>query len=225
MLVGAILFVALGAYLLGSLPTGFLVARARGVDIRAHGSGNIGATNVFRILGAPAGVFVLLTDALKGAGAVLLLPPLAGQLWPGSDAITLSIVAALGAVLGHNYTCWLRFKGGKGIATSAGVLAALTPPAFLITLAAFLLVLAVTRYVSLASVIAAAVLPAATWATHAPRSIFWLTAVLGFLAIWKHRANLQRLRAGTERRLGQSGTPPTSPTPPASAGNARDGST
>lgn len=213
MSVGAILLVALGAYLFGSLPTGFLVARAKGIDIRAHGSGNIGASNVFRILGTPAGLVVLLTDALKGVAAVLLLPPLAARGWPETEIVTLRLVAAIGAVLGHNYTCWLRFKGGKGIATSAGVLAALAPPTFLVTVTTFCVVLAATRYVSLGSISAAAVLPVAAWITQAPRPIFWLATLLGFLAIWKHRSNLQRLLAGTERRLGQRAVAPQRPEP------------
>lgn len=207
MSVGAMLLVLVGAYLFGSLPTGYLVARAKGIDIRAHGSGNIGATNVFRILGKAAGTLVLLTDALKGALAVLILPALASRWLPGTDFITLRLLAALGAVLGHNYTCWLRFKGGKGIATSAGVLAALVPLAFLLTLAVFVLVLAVSRYVSLASVLAAVALPVATGLTHAPRPVLGLTLVLALLAIWKHRANLSRLMAGTEHQLGKSRIP------------------
>jgi len=206
MFVGAFLLVALGAYLLGSFPTGYLVGRAKGLDIRAHGSGNIGATNAFRLLGKPAGILVLLTDACKGALAVLLLPALAALWWPEADPVTLRLIAALGAVLGHNYTCWLRFKGGKGIATSAGVLAALVPYAFLITLAVFLTILAASRYVSLASILAAAALPAATWITLAPLPVLGLTSLLSVLAIWKHRPNIRRLLAGTEHRLGSNRT-------------------
>ena len=207
---GPLLLAAAAAYLLGSLPTGFLVARARGIDIRAQGSGNIGATNVFRILGIPAGIFVLLTDALKGAVAVLLVPTLVAQGFPGSDPVSLRMTCALGAVLGHNYTCWLRFKGGKGIATSAGALAALVPEAFLITLGVFLLVLAVSRYVSLASISGAAALPVAAWMTQAPRAVFWLSLLLALLAIGKHHSNIRRLLAGTESRLG---TRPHQPRP------------
>ncbi len=209
MFVGAFLLVALGAYLLGSFPTGYLVGRAKGLDIRAHGSGNIGATNAFRLLGKPAGILVLLTDACKGALAVLLLPALAALWWPEADPVTLRLIAALGAVLGHNYTCWLRFKGGKGIATSAGVLAALVPYAFLITLAVFLTILAASRYVSLASILAAAALPAATWITLAPLPVLGLTSLLSVLAIWKHRPNIRRLLAGTEHRLGSNRTSTT----------------
>lgn len=201
--IAAHLLVFVGAYFLGSVPTGFLVAKAKGIDIRAHGSGNIGATNAFRILGTGAGIFVLLADALKGAAAVLLLPKLAPWLGDNAPSVYLALVAGLGAVLGHNYTCWLRFKGGKGIATSAGVLAALVPYAFLITFAVFLLVLATSRYVSLASITAAAVLPVATGLMPVPRPYFWLTVGLASLAIWKHHPNIQRLLAGTEARLGR----------------------
>lgn len=201
------LLAAAGAYLMGSLPTGYLVARARGVDIRRVGSGNIGATNVFRILGTPAGVFVLLVDAGKGALAVLSLPRLVPALAAGADPSWLALVAALGAVLGHNYTCWLGFRGGKGIATSAGVLAALVPWAFLLVLATFLVTLAATRYVSLASVLAAAVLPFAVAGTPpGSKPLVVLTAALALLAIARHRANLQRLLAGTENRLGSRKT-------------------
>src|SRR5437660_2247625 len=119
----------LGAYLLGSIPTGFLVAKAKHVDIRTVGSGNIGATNVFRYLGIPAGICVLLADALKGWLAVAVAANLLGEVfYPGAGEQSrecLRILAGLSVVLGHNYTCWLYFKGGKGIATSVGVLLAL----------------------------------------------------------------------------------------------------
>lgn len=209
----AYFYIALGAYFLGSIPTGFLVARAKGVDIRKLGSGNIGATNVFRILGKGPGTFVLLADALKGALAVLLLPR---WLRPGAtDAIPYEIVAALCAVLGHNFTCWLRFKGGKGIATSAGVLAALVPWPFLATFAAFGITLAVSRYVSLSSIVAAAVLPFATaFIPPGDRRLVILTSILAVLAIVRHRSNIQRLLNGTERRMGQKDAGPETPTQP-----------
>lgn len=194
---------ALCAYLCGSIPTGFLVARAKGVDIRSHGSGNIGATNVFRILGKGPGIFVLLVDALKGALPVLFLPRWIGHA-SGPDAIPFEMIAALGAVLGHNFTCWLRFKGGKGIATSAGVLAAMVPIPFLITLGGFLVAIALTRYVSLASIVGAAILPfAVAFTPPGDRRLIILTAILSTLAIVRHKANIARLLNGTERRLGQ----------------------
>jgi glycerol-3-phosphate acyltransferase PlsY len=146
---------AIVGYLLGSIPTGYLVAHAKGVDIRAVGSGNIGATNVMRILGKPAGIFVLFVDALKGWLAVVPMPRLVlAAFGLSTDAITLEtcqIIAGVSAILGHNYTCWLNFKGGKGIATSAGVLLALVPWALLTILTIWILVFAVTKYVSLAS--------------------------------------------------------------------------
>lgn len=199
----AYLFTALAAYLCGSIPTGFLVARARGVDIRAHGSGNIGATNVFRILGKGPGVFVLLVDALKGALPVLFLPLWIGQV-SGVEAVPFKMIAAIGAVLGHNFTCWLRFKGGKGVATSAGVLAAMVPLPFLATLGGFLLALALARYVSLASIVGAVVLPfAVAWIPPGDRRLVFLTAALSALVILRHKANIGRLLNGTERRIGQ----------------------
>jgi glycerol-3-phosphate acyltransferase PlsY len=191
-------------YFLGSIPTGYLVARSRGIDIRKVGSGNMGATNVFRTLGKGPGILVLLIDAIKGAASVLI----AGHFWvPMSDTspwvTALPMIAALSAVLGHNYTCWLAFKGGKGIATSAGVLAALVPVPFLITLAAWIVVFALSRYVSLASILAAAVLPVATALHHEPLPVVVLTLVLALLAIWKHKPNIERLMAGTENRIGR----------------------
>ncbi len=199
--------VILCAYFLGSIPTGYLTAKARGIDIRSVGSGNIGATNAFRVLGKGPGTFVLLVDAAKGCLACAGLPWLGGVLGlaDGLSASTvewLRMVAGFSAILGHNYTCWLGFKGGKGIATSAGVLLALVPWALLIIVAVFLVVLGTTRYVSLGSILAAASLPFATWATGGSVSLVSVTALMTLLAIYKHRANIQRLCAGTESRLG-----------------------
>lgn len=191
---------ALGAFLLGSIPTGYLVARAKGVDIRKHGSGNIGATNVFRTLGKPLGIFVFVADALKGFGAVWLADRFGG----GSDWA--GIIAAVAVIAGHNYTPWLGFKGGKGIATSAGVLLALMPYAVLAIAVVWIVVFKVSRYVSLASVCAAAALPVAVgglWYAgcggNGPLLVF--SVVISALAIWRHRTNIQRLRAGTESRF------------------------
>ena len=197
---------ALAAYLLGSIPTGYLVAKAKGVDIRTVGSGNIGATNVFRFLGKPAGIFVLLVDALKGWVAVRVVALwLADGLLPpdslGGTREIAAIIAALFAVLGHNYTCWLGFKGGKGIATSAGVLTALAPWALLIILGVWIIVFLLTRYVSLASISAAAVLPVATWCTTQRLLLTIVTSLMTVLAIYKHKTNIQRLLAGTESRI------------------------
>lgn len=200
------IFVVLAAYLLGSIPTGFLVAKARGIDIRTVGSGNIGATNVFRYLGKTAGAFVLLADACKGFLAVVLVGDwLCACLYPAAGPQALEwcrIVAGLSAILGHNYTCWLHFKGGKGIATSAGVLVALVPAALLSLLAVWIVVFALSRYVSLASISAALVLPFAAWLTGKSTTLIAITAAMAALAIYKHKANIKRLLNGTENRIG-----------------------
>jgi glycerol-3-phosphate acyltransferase PlsY len=196
------------AYLLGSIPTGFLVGKSKGLDIRKLGSGNIGATNVFRFLGKPAGIFVLLMDAFKGwLAAAVVAPVIASWLGGSMHVLTyewLKISAGLAAILGHNYTCWLYFKGGKGIATSAGVLIALVPWAFLVIFSVFLVVLALTRYVSLGSICAAAALPLAAWFTTRSINMTVFTGIMGALAIYKHRANIKRLLAGTESRIGRA---------------------
>lgn len=199
------LLTALAAYLIGSIPTGYLMARAKGVDIRNVGSGNIGATNVFRILGKGPGIVVLLIDAMKGYLPARFLPALFLPNMAGQDSRYqyLAIVAGFFAIMGHNYTCWLRFKGGKGVATSAGVLIAWVPMAFLIALGSWLVVLGVSRFVSLASIVAAVVLPLAVWGTGEPRLMIGIATVISALAIYKHRANIQRLRAGTENRIGK----------------------
>jgi glycerol-3-phosphate acyltransferase PlsY len=209
----AYIAVAVVSYLLGSIPTGFLVAKGRGIDIRTVGSGNIGATNVFRYLGKPAGVFVLLMDALKGWAAVVGLARLVALvLYPSADAQTrewLGVVAGISAILGHNYTCWLHFKGGKGIATSAGVLAALVPTALVIALGIWGVVCAATRYVSLGSIVAAFSLPFLAWLTGASVTMIWVAGIMGALAIYKHKTNIRRLLNGTENRIGSKKPPQT----------------
>lgn len=197
---------AVVSYLLGSIPTGFLVSKARGIDIRSIGSGNIGATNVFRYFGTVAGIAVLLADALKGFLAVKAVTALFWIVFGATGDATarewLEIIAGLAAVLGHNYTCWLHFKGGKGIATSAGVLVALVPYALLIILGIWILVLGLTRFVSLASICASFALPFATWVTGGSLTMIAITSAMTALAIYKHRPNIQRLIKGTESRIG-----------------------
>jgi len=192
---------ALVAYLLGSIPTGFLVAKARGVDIRTVGSGNIGATNAFRVLGTGFGIFVLLMDALKGWVAVQIGARVVSELLPGVPLEYLRITAGVAAILGHNFTCWLHFKGGKGIATSAGVLIALVPLALVIILSIFIVLFLTTRYVSIGSIAAAFALPFATWFTQHDVGLTAVMAAIGALAILKHRKNIQRLLNGTENRI------------------------
>jgi glycerol-3-phosphate acyltransferase PlsY len=196
---------AVVAYLLGSIPTGYLVGMAKGIDVRKAGSGNIGATNAFRILGKGAGILVLLVDASKGWLAAALVPKLAhGMINPtGEDTEYLQIIGGVMVILGHNYTCWLKFKGGKGIATSAGVLIALIPWAFAVGFVAWMVVFFLTRYVSLASLAAAVSLPFATWASGGSYSMLVVATVLSVLAIYKHKPNIERLLNGTENKLGR----------------------
>lgn len=207
------LLTALGAYLLGSIPSGYLAGKAKGIDIRTLGSGNIGATNAFRILGKPAGVMVLLADALKGWLAVHFMPLLAHHIFPAANWTEqtqelLRITAAIVVILGHNYTCWLKFKGGKGIATSAGVLIALVPLTFLAGLVVWIVVCMATRYVSVASISAAAILPLVTWIAHVwlggryTLLMVGITFLMGALAIYKHKPNIVRLMRGTENKVG-----------------------
>ena len=197
------IFAAVVAYLLGSVPTGFLVGKARGIDIRQVGSGNIGATNVMRALGTKLGVIVLIADGLKGYAACAWMTDLACRFFgsPDTHVELVRIVAGLAAVLGHNYTCWLKFKGGKGIATSAGVLAALVPMALAIILSLWIVILLSTRYVSLASIAASFTLPFATWFTGGTILMTAVTGAMGALAIYKHKSNIQRLLQGTESRI------------------------
>lgn len=222
------------AFLLGSVPFGLLIAKAKGVDIRKYGSGNIGATNVLRIVGKKYGITCLLLDALKGliptvlAISLIRFPemtnPMAVEaLVPHGVEIgrlkaqIFHVLTGLCAILGHNFSPWVGFKGGKGIATSAGVLIALMPAAIVILIVIWLLVFLISKYVSLASVAAAFMLPLLTlWGSwfHGKiqdgtwnKPLFVFSVIIGALAIWKHRANLQRLRHGTENRFERKKTP------------------
>ena len=186
-----------GAYLLGSVPFSFLIARVFGVkDVRTVGSGNVGATNVMRAAGKTAGILAFLLDAMKGAVAVFVVQRLEGQ---GS---VLPPLAAATAVLGHMYPIWLGFRGGKGVATGAGAFLPLAPVAAAGGLATFALTLAVTRYVSVASLAGALVLAGLTFATRAAPATSWTALALALFILWKHRSNIQRLQQGRENRLG-----------------------
>ncbi len=183
-------------FLLGSIPSGYLVGRAKGVDIRQHGSGNIGSTNVLRTLGKGPGYLVFACDALKGVASVLLAYrffPVLGDLG--------GIVAAVACILGHNYTPWLGFKGGKGMATSLGVLIGLIPLASVIGFALWGVAFLATRYVSLASIVSAAGLPVIVWLVSGLGPLFWFSLAIGVLAIVRHRQNIVRLLNGTEGRF------------------------
>jgi|LAHU01.1.fsa_nt_gb glycerol-3-phosphate acyltransferase PlsY len=196
------------AYFLGSLPTGYLAGRARGIDIRKEGSGNIGATNALRVLGPTLGILVLLIDLAKGVAAcyVAIWIP---RLWGGSGSelganreLILMLVGGLGAVLGHSFTCWLGFKGGKGVATTGGVFLAVALKPALICLAIFVILVALTRYVSLASITAAICLPVMVYYFHRDIFLTALTLLVALLVVYRHRANIQRLLKGTELKIG-----------------------
>jgi glycerol-3-phosphate acyltransferase PlsY len=195
--------IVVGAYLLGSIPTGYLVGRAKGIDIRAVGSGNIGAANVFRSVGKTAGVFALIIDGLKGYAACTWLCDWTLMFLGVSttDTELYRIFAGIAAVLGHNFTCWLKFNGGKGIATSAGVFFALAPMATGVALGTWVIAFVLSRYASVASIAAAVALPATIWLMPNSLTLQIVTTVLGLLAIFKHRGNIGRLLNGTEHRI------------------------
>ena len=182
----------LAAYLIGSIPTGFLWARARGIDIRTVGSGNIGATNVMRVLGKGPGIMVLLIDAAKGFLPVFLA---------NGQGVALPIVCCLAVIAGHNWTCWLKFKGGKGVATTAGAMLAILPIPLLCGLVVWGVVFGISRYVSLASICGAAATPVATWFYNP--TFFWLTVLMAVVVVYKHKSNIQRLLTGNENRIGK----------------------
>jgi glycerol-3-phosphate acyltransferase PlsY len=229
------------AFLLGSIPFGLLISKAKGINIRDHGSGNIGATNVLRVLGKKYGISCLILDTLKGFIPVIIATnliqiqgrpiPFINLGLPDSWVLVLPVVrqfdgqlihvlTALFAVVGHNYSPWVRFRGGKGIATSAGVSLALMPAAVVVLLIVWLGVFLTTRYVSLASIISAVCLPVIThmgarfhhvnndpnlpnlWQAGVwNKPLFAFSLVIAVLAVWKHRENIQRLRNGTEHRF------------------------
>ncbi len=200
---GAVIVIA--SYLLGSIPFGYLVGKMRGIDIRQHGSGNIGATNVLRVLGKKFGIPVFICDALKGLIAVRGAMSFAahGHAIPPAAA---GIMAALCCIIGHNFPVWLAFKGGKGIATSAGVLIGMVPVAAALTLAVWVIIFYSTRYVSLASICASIALPVIVVAClflglETGWPFFYFSVVAALLAVWRHRSNIQRLLNGTEPRF------------------------
>lgn len=199
--------VFLAAYVAGSIPFALIVARAvAGIDIRTVGSGNVGATNVGRMIGRKWFLVVFVLDAAKGALPVLLLAPLAAPLFAGgTPAGAAEVGCGLAAVLGHVFSAFLRFRGGKGVATTAGALAAISPWAAAGTLAVFLLVFLASRYVSLASVSGALAFPGlALWLDPRPAVLLFAVAV-ALLVVARHHSNLRRLLAGTEPRIASRG--------------------
>jgi glycerol-3-phosphate acyltransferase PlsY len=199
-----LLVALLVAWLAGSFPTAFLVGKANGLDLRTVGSGNLGATNVLRTIGKGAAALVYVVDAAKGALPVLLVPPLLERVRgvPTPEGWVLALGVA--AIAGHVRPVFLRGGGGKGVATASGVFLALAPAATGLAIAAFVVAAATTRYVSLGSLVAAIVLPAAAaWRPGVQSPIFLGAALIGAFVWYTHRENIGRLRRGTERRLGQ----------------------
>lgn len=192
---GVLLF--LFAYLLGSVPTGFLLASLAGIDIRQAGSGNVGATNVARVLGKRLGILTLIADTAKGWIPVFI------ALQIGLDSVTTALVGSI-AFLGHLYPVFLKFKGGKGVATALGVLLGVAPLATAVLLVIFVLVVLSSRIVSLSSITTAGATPFVIWAfSYAPAFVL-MSGFLAAMIIVRHWANIERLRAGTEPRWGSS---------------------
>lgn len=185
----------LAAYLLGSIPFSYIVARRRGVDVRRVGSGNVGATNVMRSVGRGAGLAAFALDFVKGSAATLV------ALAVEPDG-TLPALAAVAAVLGHMGPIWLGFRGGKGVATGAGAFLPIAPVPTAGALVAFGAALATTRYVSVSSLVACATLAALAFVLHGPSAVAFAAAGTALLVLWKHRGNLERIARGRENRLG-----------------------
>jgi len=192
--VTAQILLILFAYLLGSIPTGYILGYLSGVDVRKAGSGNVGATNVARVAGKKLGLLTLIGDAAKG-----MIPVYIARAAGFDDGI--AALAALAAFLGHLYPVFLKFKGGKGVATALGGLAALAPLATAILLLVFLIVFGASRYVSLASMVAAAVAPLAVRLLDYSAAVTALAATMALYIIWRHRENIRRLLSGAEPKF------------------------
>jgi len=187
------------AYFLGAIPTGYIITKlVKGIDIRKSGSGNPGATNVYRTAGAAAGITTFLFDTFKG-----FLPVALATAYLGGDKAAWGIIVGLCAVAGHMWTVFLGFKGGKGVATACGVFFALMPVPTLLAFVLFFAVLYFTRYVSAGSICAALFLPAYSWLTGEPRMLSAFASLIGIVIIIKHKKNIERLIKGTENRFGE----------------------
>ena len=182
-------------YLAGSVPFAFLLARRAGIDVRLAGSGNVGAANVLRTTGKGRAIAVMALDVAKGAAAVLVA-------YLSNAGAALTAITGAAAVVGHIYPIWLRFHGGKGVAVAAGVFGVLTPIATGVAALVFLIMVSITRFISLGSIAATVALPPAAWLTGAPAAVVGSAAGTAALILFRHRSNIRRLRAGPERRLG-----------------------
>ncbi len=196
------------SYVSGSFPSAWLAGKSRGVDLRKHGSGNLGATNVIRVLGVKIGALVFAVDMAKGALPVLFLPPLVPRVSAlpalgGDWQLTMAIVCGIAAIFGHVRPVFLGFgRGGKGVATAAGVFLALAPLAAVVALAVFAIVFGISRYVSLGSLLAAIALPVALYLERGVSPLLVLSLLIMLFVFWTHRANIGRLRRGEEHRFG-----------------------
>lgn len=190
------ILILIAIYLIAAIPTGVVLARLMGgEDVRQKGSGNIGATNVYRVAGKLAGVLTLVGDTLKG-----FLPLLAFKTWLEPTPTQLGIASAV-AILGHCYPVYLKFKGGKGVATALGIFLVLSPKAVFFALIVFILTVTITRYISLGSVLAALSAPLVILLLNHPQPIFLATLFIAALVIWRHNSNIRRLLDGTENRF------------------------
>jgi acyl phosphate:glycerol-3-phosphate acyltransferase len=197
-----------GGYLLGSIPAAYIAGNVRGIDLRKHGSGNLGATNVMRVLGTKIGLLVFAFDMAKGAAPVLLFPRMVPvTAMPMGDRTIMAILCGIAAIIGHVRPIYLRFgRGGKGVATAAGVFLALAPVQTLLTLIIFAVVLLSSGYVSLGSLTSALMLPVLLGITVGVRSpVFGISAAVALFVFWTHRSNIGRLRTGEEHRFGKQG--------------------
>jgi len=199
--------VIIASYLLGSIPAAYIAGKSRGIDLRKHGSGNLGATNVMRVLGTKVGLAVFAFDMAKGAVPVLFFPRFVPPTAPVSSPVLVAIICGLAAIMGHVRPIYLRFgKGGKGVATAAGVFLALAPLQTLLALIVFAVVLLSSGFVSLGSLTSATMLPVLLGITVGVRSpLFVLSVVVAAFVFWTHRANIARLRTGEEHRFGKRG--------------------
>lgn len=187
--------IVLFGYLIGSLPTGLIVIRlVKGLDIRRVGSGNIGATNVYRVAGLPTALLVLAVDMVKGA-----LPVFLARTWDRPEVMV--VLAGIAAIMGHNWSMFLRFAGGKGIATSFGVLLALSPPTAAVAASVWAVVAVLTRYSSLASLLAVATVPLVMWRRAEPAAHLSFGALALVFAVYKHKSNIARLLRGQELKI------------------------
>lgn len=190
----------LASYLLGAIPTSYLVARVfRGIDLREHGSRNLGATNLYRVLGWRFAIPVGLFDLAKGAVPVLCFGP-----WGPAGSVLFPLLCGITAVAGHAFSVFVRFRGGKGVATGAGAVLAVAPWAIGVAFLLWAAIVFASGYVSLGSIVAAALYPGAVYLLHpAQRPIIWVHVLLALAIIWFHRANIGRLLGGTENRFGR----------------------